>query len=133
MSRLQKIRKLLEEKAEPARPGMKAFAEELYANEKTGTLVYHVFTPNSSLPHPVTEFITWAYFLVGNEKGFDDTRTYVASESHLNVGKITESRRSVVIPLQGYETTYFGIRLDVKETVRFKKSDFKPYSDADKK
>ena len=126
MSKVEKTRKLLKREARPVRPRMKACVEELYANGKTGTVVYQVVTSNMSLPYPVTERIEWAYFLVGNEKGCAGSGCYVSSEARFTIGKITEDKEIVRIPRRGYETVHFGLHVEVRDLV-FNKNEFKPY------
>jgi hypothetical protein len=128
MSRLEKTIEELGKQVLPARLGMKATNEVLYSNEDTGTVVYHVLTSNSTLPYPVTEHITWGYFLVGNERGYAESDCYVASEASFRLGKISEDKKSVRIPREGYMTTYFEIQVPVQDLV-FEKSKFKPYAE----
>lgn len=109
-----------------ARPNMTATKELLYSNDETGTVVYRVKTCNASLPHKVTELITWAYFLVGNAEGFISSGCYVHSEANFFIGEITEDGEIVTIERSGRQTVHFGIEIEVDNLV-FKKADFKPY------
>ena len=116
----------LDEEATPARPNMTATKELLYSNDNTGIVVYRVKTCNASLPHKVTELITWAYFLIGNANGFASSDCYVHSEANFSIGKITEDDEKVTIPRRGTKTIHFGIQVEVGDIV-VKKSNFKPY------
>lgn len=131
MSKLEKTRKMLKREIHPARPNMKAFERELYANEETGTVVYQVFTSNMTLPYPVTERIEWAYFLIGNESGCIGSGTYVSSEARFSIGKISENKNIVRIPRNGYETIHFGLQVRV-DNLEFRKDKFRPYGGDEK-
>lgn len=112
----------------PRSPRMRPEKKVLYSNQKTGTLVYQVFTSNMTLPDFVGECFVWAYFLIGNADGFVATDEWLDSEAEVDVGGVLEDDESVVIKLNGYKTIHFGIEVPVKDMV-FRKAGFKPYPD----
>jgi len=126
-NKLEKVKAKLKEKAVPTGSNMKTVEEELYENEETGTVVYKVTTSNFTLPYPVTEYVRWGYFLVGNEDGFMHSYNYVDSEACFKLGEISEDEKFVRIQRSGYETTYFGIKAPVKD-LEFEKSRFQSYT-----
>lgn len=101
----------------------------LYTNEETGTVVYQVFTDNSSLIRKLGhgEHIVWGYFLIGNQSGYAETATYVASEARFKLGQIRENNDELRIERKGTVTIHFGIEVDVGDIV-LEKNRLKPYS-----
>ncbi len=118
----------LEKEATPARHGMRTTHKTLYSNEKTGTVVYHVFTDNHAIvaEQGFGECIIWAYFLAGNNNGYAASDCYVHSEANFSIGKIREDKNKIVIPRSGTFTTHWEIEVEVSDLV-FDKSEFKSY------
>jgi len=130
MADLEQTLKKLEKEATAARPGNMAVAKSLlYSNKDTGTAVYEVVTNNMPIilaNKGHGEYITWSYYLVGNEAGFAYSTLTVKSESCVALGEIAETESNVIIPQRGYKTVHFGIQIPVEDVV-FRKDDFKPY------
>ena len=113
-------------KVSPARPRMEAEAKTLYTNDQTGTVVFNVLTDNNTLPHQPTEHIVWGTFLIGNEKGYFESDSYVASEACFSIGEISETDDAITVRRRGTKTVHFGLQIPVGDIV-VKKSDLKPY------
>ncbi|MFH1073399.1 MAG: hypothetical protein V1743_08280 [Nanoarchaeota archaeon] len=119
--------KNLEKEITASRPNMKAVGTLIYANEETGTAVYQVYTANNTLPYPITEFISWTYFLAGNNEGYADGGHYVSSEAYAHIGQVVEDKEKVTVPISGTGKTYFDLPIELDDCV-FKKKNFKPYT-----
>ncbi len=134
MTNLEKTIKQLEKEATAARPGdMSVSKHLLYSNKDTGTAVYEVLTSNGNIvrQNGCGEYITWSYYLVGDNNGFTDSNLMVQSEARVSLEKITETETKVIIPRSGYQTIHFGVKIPV-ENLEFEKNKFKPYTEIKK-
>jgi len=127
MQKMQEIYCKLNAQVFPARPRMKPEKKTLYSNKETGTVVFQIFTSNSTLPGGcVSECFVWAYFLIGNADGFIATDEWLDSEAEIDNHGVSEDSEAVKIHQSGFKVTNFGIRVPVGNLI-FKKVDFKPY------
>jgi hypothetical protein len=131
MKKVEATMTQLDKKVLSARPSFPAKKTVLYANEETGTVIYQIYTDNSSVPDRF-EFVSWTNYLVGNEYGYADVGFHVSSEANFRLGEIHEDNENIIIPRSGFYTIIFDIRVDAEDLV-VKKSDLKPYEEPEKK
>ena len=126
VKRFEAIKAKLDAQIYPARPRMKPEKKVLYSNPETCTLVYQIFTSNATLPYPVSEYMVWGQFFIGNADGFIESDQWLDSEANITIDGVVEDADAVTIKRDGVMTTYFEIKVAVHDLV-FKKAEFKPY------
>ena len=117
MKKTEKTKALLMPHATAARPNMTPVVDVIYENEETGTVVLRIYTSNMTLPWQVNEYISWTYYLVGNEKGYKSVGFHVSSESRIHFNGVVENDEKIVLKRKGIEITHFEIEIEVGDIV----------------